>query len=217
MSGSHLPSDYNSRTLVSPCECVRVPELQDLESSIAPTDRSLVAAVRDGDARAAEELYERYARRLVGLVRSKMGAKLRAAMEPEDIVQSVFMSIFRGVREGSFDAPPGNTLWNLLAVIAVNKTRRRARFNRAEKRNDDRNLAWEESSEVDDRFQLNAAEVKLSLEETLEHLRPVDREILLHRMNGESVDDISKSIGRTGRTVERSLKRSREKLADLLL
>ena len=29
--------------------------------------------------------------------------------EPEDIVQSVFKSVFRGMQSGNYDAPPGET------------------------------------------------------------------------------------------------------------
>ncbi len=56
-----------------------------------------------------------------------MADLLRAQTEPEDIVQSVFKSVFRGMNTGNYDAPQGGTLWHLMAVIAVHKVRRNAR------------------------------------------------------------------------------------------
>ena len=90
------------------------------------TDQALVMAVRSGDDRSVTELYDRYARRVFALVDSQMSDWLRSVTEPEDIVQSVFKSMFRGLQGGHFEAPPGNTLWSLIAVVAVRKTRRRA-------------------------------------------------------------------------------------------
>ena len=83
------------------------------------SDQTLVIAVRNGDQRSATELYDRYARRAFGLVHAQMSNWLATVTEPDDIVQSVFKSVFRGVTSGKYEAPEGNTLWSLIAVIAV--------------------------------------------------------------------------------------------------
>ena len=67
-----------------------------------------------------------------------MGVKLRASTEAEDIVQSVFRSMFRGVQEGNYEVEPGSTLWNLLAVISLSKLRRRALHQNAQRRDSER-------------------------------------------------------------------------------
>ncbi|MFY8058631.1 MAG: RNA polymerase sigma factor [Planctomycetaceae bacterium] len=85
------------------------------------SDRTLVARLREGDESAANELYRRYAGRLHGLADRQMSAGIRRTHEPDDIVQSAFRSLFRGVSAGSYDAPEGNSLWSLLAVIAIHK------------------------------------------------------------------------------------------------
>lgn len=161
-------------------------------------------------------LYDRYARRVFGLVESKLGARLRASTEPEDVVQSVFKSMFRGVQSGHYDAPPGTTLWNLLAVIAVHKLRRKAVHYAAQCRDSKRNV----SLEVVDGVSLDESSLEfleMTLRETLETLRPLDREILSLRIERYTVDEISDQTGRSRRTVERSLQRSREQLSSLLL
>ena len=102
------------------------------------TDHSLALRVKDGDQEAARDLYERYVQRVFGLVDSKLGAKLRATTDAEDIVQSVFRSMFRGMQAGSYGVEPGSTLWNLLAVISLTKLRRRAHHQTAQRRDVDR-------------------------------------------------------------------------------
>ena len=184
---------------------------------LSVTDRSLLKLVRGGDEDAATTLYERYARRVFGLVESQLGDRLRANTEPEDVVQSVFKSMFRGVQAGHYDAPPGTTLWNLLAVIAVHKLRRKAGHHSAQRRDAKRNVPLET---IDDGLALDQTSIEfleVSVRETLELLRPLDREILSLRIERYTVDEISIETGRSRRTVERSLQRSRERLASLLL
>jgi RNA polymerase sigma-70 factor (ECF subfamily) len=173
--------------------------------------------VRDGDEDAANVLYERYARRVLGLVEAKLGARLRTTTEPEDVVQSVFKSMFRGVQSGNYDAPPGSTMWNLLAVIAVNKLRRRAVHQSAQRR-DIRRLVSIETVEADDVIDESSVEfLQICVRETLGLLRSLDREIVSLRIQGHAVDEISEITGRSRRTVERCLQKSRKQLASLLL
>ncbi len=181
------------------------------------TDRSLLVLVRGGDEDAAKALYERYARRVFGLVESKLGERLRASTETEDVVQSVFKSMFRGVRSGHYDAPPGSTLWNLLAVISVHKLRRRANHQSAQRRDSSRNVSLDTLADQISSDEDSVEFLEICLRETLEILRPVDREILSLRIQGHTVDEISEISGRSRRTVERSLQKSRERLASLLL
>src|SRR5256714_9755538 len=60
-----------------------------------PTDHHLVAAVRAGDERAFERLYERYQRRIAAYIYGMVNDYARA----EDIAQDVFMSALRRMRE----------------------------------------------------------------------------------------------------------------------
>jgi RNA polymerase sigma-70 factor (ECF subfamily) len=181
------------------------------------TDQALVIAARGGDDLAATELYNRYARRVFALVHSQMSDWLRSVTEPEDIVQSVFKSMFRGLQGGQFEAPPGNTLWSLIAVIAVRKTRRRATHHSAQRRDAHRVAPLREGDATSASEQLTLKVLEMDLGQTLATLRESDRKVLLARIQGHSVEEIAQIMGRTGRTIERSLQRIREQLADLLL
>ncbi|QDT04054.1 RNA polymerase sigma factor [Rubripirellula lacrimiformis] len=195
-----------------------IPETTDsAPSMLTRSDQSLVRMVRDGDEHAASQLYDRYARRVLGLVDAKLGSKLRVSTEPEDIVQSVFRSMFRGVQTGNYDAPPGKTLWNLLAIIAVSKLRDQANRHSAQCRDASRNVRLSEDSQNLEINNDSLEFLKLCLRETLETLRPLDREVLTLRIQGHSIDEISQSISRSHRTVERMLQKSRQRLADMLL
>lgn len=179
----------------------------------------MVVLVRDGDEQAAETLYDRYARRVLGLVQSKLGAQLGSMTEPEDIVQSVFRSVFRGMQSGNYDAPPGKTLWNLLAVIAVSKLADQANHHSAQCRDASRNVSLDITADnhanAIDESSVDFFEV--CMQESLDILRPLHRQILSLRIQGHSVNEIRDITGRSRRTVERSLQKSRKLLAESLL
>ena len=188
-------------------------------SDLSATDRSLVVMMRAGDQDAATLLYERYAKRVFGLVRSQLGQRLSSTTEPDDIVQSVFKSIFRRVQSGNYDAPDETTLWNLLAVIAVNKLRGKANYHGAQRRDIDRIESLE--SEVGESMRVAESAsiefLEICIREALDLLRPTDQQILSLRIQSFTIDEISEQTGRSKRTVERSLQQSRKRLSDLLL
>ena len=81
-----------------------------------------VAALKAGDAAAAQPLWERYHRQLVALARRKLDASRRRAADEEDVVQSAFHSFFRGVARGRFpQLNDRDNLWRLLVVITARK------------------------------------------------------------------------------------------------
>ena len=81
-----------------------------------------VAALKDGDAAAAQPLWERYYRRLVGLARAKLRSAHRRAVDEEDVVQGAFHSFYQGIARGKFPQLDGrDDLWRLLVVITARK------------------------------------------------------------------------------------------------
>ena len=63
-------------------------------SAIQPTDEELLARVADGDRDAFGDLYQRYARAVLGLAIRRLGDRGRA----EDAVQAAFASVWRAAR-----------------------------------------------------------------------------------------------------------------------
>ncbi len=179
------------------------------------SDKSLVLAVRSGDEQAATELYRRYAARVFGLVQAQMGDFLRTRTDPEDIVQSVFKSIFRGMSSGGYDAPDGGSLWQLMAVIAVNKVRRNASRQSASKRDARKTECL--PSEDFATAEPSLSEIEVAITESIECLESSEREIVWLRVRGYSVEDIADRLGKSRRTVERLLQHARRTLAHELL
>ena len=181
------------------------------------TDRSLVARLKDGDETAATELYRRYAARLHGMVDRQMSAGIRRTHEPDDIVQSAFRSLFRGVSSGSYDAPAGNSLWSLLAVIAIHKVRRKVSRDRSVVAGSFVQMENEPSSFQEIPGTISEQQFESSLNEAIEFLQPHEREIVALRVQEFTVEEISERAARSCRTVERTLQRIREKLSEKLL
>src|SRR5919199_1055829 len=113
---------------------VAAPQADPPPPSDTLSDRRLLERFQKGDREAAGLLYARYADRLRALTRRKSSSALACRLDPDDIVQSVFRNFFHAAQEGGYDVPPGEDLWKLLLVIALNKIRARGTFHRAAKR-----------------------------------------------------------------------------------
>jgi RNA polymerase sigma-70 factor, ECF subfamily len=96
------------------------------------TTQSLIDAAREGDETAWSELHVRYRRILALLVRSSRPSSLKGRVGTEDIVQSAFLSAFRGLN-GYEDRGPGSFL-SWLKKILQNRIAERLRQHQAEKR-----------------------------------------------------------------------------------
>lgn len=175
------------------------------------SDGSLLRRLRGGQQDAATELYLRYASRLRALVRGRCSSRLAQRLEPDDIVQSVFRRFFRRVVQGDYDVPPGEELWGLLLVIALNKVRSEEAFHRAAKR-DVRLVASDEPepAATDD------ALLSLYVQDALARLPELHRQLAEWRVQGHDVAEIAAKAGRSKRTVERLLQDVRARLRQLL-
>jgi RNA polymerase sigma-70 factor (ECF subfamily) len=177
----------------------------------------LLARLRKGQQDAATELYFRYAQRLRALVRARCSQQLARRLEPDDIVQSVFRRFFRRVLQGDYDVPPGEELWGLLLVIALNKIRTEETFHRAGKRDvrisaqpGDAGLL--ETCAVDD-----SALLEVCVEDVLGQLPAAHRHLVELRIQGHEVAELARLTGRSKRTVERILQDVRSRLRGLLV
>src|SRR5213082_599403 len=75
-----------------------------------------------GDAAAAQQLWQRYFGRLVGLARVKLRGAPRGMADEEDVALSAFDSFYRGVEQGRFlQLNDRDNLWSLLVVITARK------------------------------------------------------------------------------------------------
>lgn len=193
---------------------------ENVEASI---DR-VVADLSIGDDGSFADLFDRYAARLAGLVRKRLGWKLARKIDPDDVVQSVFKS-FVGLqrrRDVDCDAP---ALWGLLALMAKRKCGHKiAHFTAAcrDVRAEESVLSAEPAGDADVRRFVEAisrepdpqeaAAVFETIRNLLEGLDDRDRTIVRRSLEGLSVEEISQEVQRSERTVQRVLKRLGETL-----
>jgi DNA-directed RNA polymerase specialized sigma24 family protein len=77
---------------------------------------------RAGDAEAAQQLWQRYFERLVGLARVKLRGAPHGMVDEEDVALSAFDSLYRGIEDGRFpQLHDRDNLWSLLVVITARK------------------------------------------------------------------------------------------------
>jgi RNA polymerase sigma-70 factor, ECF subfamily len=189
----------------------------------SPSFRDLKKRLASGDPSAPEELVNKFARRLVALARTRLNSRLRAKMDPEDVVQSVWKSFFWRQEHGDFELHNWSSLWGLLAAITLRKCGHQVDYFSAARRNIDRERSPRASAESSASFEAFAreptpAEVAVvvdTLEQAMRGLEDYHRDILQLRLQGYSVAEISDQVGYTERTVHRVLERVRHRLERL--
>jgi len=181
----------------------------------------LVSRLHRGDSSAAEEVFRRFAGRLIGLARQRLREQVRSKVDPEDVMQSVLKSFFLRYADGQYELENWDSLWSLLTLITLRKCGYKQRHFRAARRDVRREVAARPSEEDSgDRWQAIAREPSPAeaavLAETVEHLLhgldERDRGILELRLQGETAVRISEQLGYSLRTVERVLEHARKRL-----
>jgi RNA polymerase sigma factor (sigma-70 family) len=181
----------------------------------------LMDCLRRGDEDAASEVFHRFAQRLIALARSQLNSWLRSRVEPEDVIQSVFRSFFTRFESGQFQLGNWDNLWTVLTLITVRKCANRAEFWQAAKRDLQReaNLPRHnnplEEALARDPTPSQAAILSETVERLMKKIQEQDRSILTLHLQGCDIAAISAQVGRTERTVRRTLERIRRMLIRL--
>jgi len=178
--------------------------------------------LKEGDPDAAQKLWERYFRRLVGLARKKLRAAPRRAADEEDVALSAFDSFCRGAEQDRF--PQLNDrfdLWQLLVLLTARKAIDLAQHERRQKRgggavideaalphpvdSSAQGAALEQfaAPEPTPAFAAQVAEECRRLLECLDN--PDLRRVALLKVEGYSNEEIAAQLGCGLRTVERRL------------
>lgn len=184
--------------------------------------------LRASDQDAARKLWDHYFQRLIAEARKWLHSSTTRTFSEEDVALSVFASFCQGVSEGQFDRI-GNRddLWRLLVVITHGKVVDRRRRATRQKRGGNLVTRGEsifmDGSTEERRRGLDSLvsdapppEFLATVSEEfrrLLHLLGDDvlRKIAQARMEGYSVEEISKEMGISVRTVERKIRLIRER------
>jgi RNA polymerase sigma-70 factor (ECF subfamily) len=180
--------------------------------------------LRAGDDAAARVVFERFARRLIGLARRQFHASLKHKVDPEDVVQSAYKSFFRGFDEGKLTVGNWDDLWELLTLITLRKCADRVEYHRAACRDASREVpaAAEADGEASgmealsrEPTPLEAAILSETAEQLLARLDEDERPIVELSLQGYTTQEISQQVDRPERTVRRLRERVRHRLERL--
>lgn len=172
---------------------------------------SWLSDVLSGRPGSESELVARYTRRLLGFARRQLPEHIRRRVDPEDVVQSVYRSFFRRLNDGHFSLEDSHDVWRLLAAMTFHKARNAVKFHERERRDARR----ERTIDPDDRQLDPAMEMEPGPKEVdwlfealntlLSVLTDEQREIVVRRLEGHSIRQISEAVGLSRRTVLRVL------------
>jgi RNA polymerase sigma factor (sigma-70 family) len=170
--------------------------------------------LKAGDPEAAEQLWQRFSPRLLGLARKTLGNVACRNSDAEDAAQSAFVSFWKRASSGRFaNGLNRDDLWNVLGVITVRKARRQLRREMTLKRGGG-HVVLESSagSDTDRPFRLDeqaagipVEQLDQTVEELLNALDEEPRAIVLLKLMEYTNREIAELRGCTERKVERKL------------
>ena len=180
----------------------------------------LLNDLRAGDEQAACQIVDQHTDALVAVARRQMGAKLARRVDPEDIIQSTYRSLFVRMQQGEYELSSGRDLWKLLVTITLNKVRSKAKYHRTVRRDMDRDQSvatdgagcFANQSPASGPTPDDAAALVDELQAVLTGVKPRDLQIVELRLQGSSTAEISQETGRSERSVRRILQHLGEQL-----
>jgi RNA polymerase sigma-70 factor (ECF subfamily) len=165
---------------------------------------------------APEDVFARYADRLVRVAEQHLSRKLAGRLDGEDVVQSAFRTFFRRSAAGEFRIDTSAQLWRLLLTITLRKARAQGRRHSAGKR-----AAAAEAGEPtapladDEPGPAEAAALVDQIEALLRGLPALYAQILERRLEGRPVAEIADQLGLSRQTIYRALNLLQERLTQL--
>lgn len=189
-------------------------ELSKVSISVAEetSDHALLEAWRQGNPHAADVLVQRYLARLTALARARLSHQLRRRVDPEDVVFSAWRSFFVAARTDRVAVTDDDNLWPLLLTFTLRKVTRVADYHTAQQRHPDHEVDfhWPEAVVAHDPTPEAAALVAEETEALLSQFEDRDRDILVRRLQGETIEQIAVATQLSDRTIRRVTERARE-------
>jgi RNA polymerase sigma-70 factor (ECF subfamily) len=179
----------------------------------------LMERLRTGEPRAAEELFARYANRLISLADQNLSRKLAPRLDGADVVQSVFRTFFRRSAAGEFHIDGSDELWRLLVQITLQKVRAKARQHTAGVRavtveEPGGGAAFLARALAHEPGPAEVAAFVDQIETLLLGLPTLYGDILRLRLEGHSISDAAPKLGVSRRTVHRALQLLQHRLSE---
>jgi RNA polymerase sigma factor (sigma-70 family) len=183
--------------------------------SSPPSVTTWLQLLRAGDPAGAQQLWERYYAALVRLAHDHLAARVRRGVDAEDIALSAFASFCRGAAEGRFPRlNDRHDLWRLLFTLTVRRAADHARREDRQRRGGGQHIDVADLLDLPDadldRLPGNtpdpawAAAVADEVRAVLAGLPRDDlRRLTQLRLEGYTLPEIARQLGRSVRSIER--------------
>jgi RNA polymerase sigma-70 factor (ECF subfamily) len=176
-----------------------------------------VRRIRAGDAQAAQELVQRYESAIRMEVRMRLSdPRLSRVFDSMDICQSVLSSFFLRAASGQYDLDRPENLLRLLVAIAQNKVAFQARRQRAQRRDQRREVALGvgvDEPALADPSPSRVVAGKDLLETFLSRLSGEERQLADRRALGCEWAEIAAELGGTAQARRKQLSRAVDRVA----
>ncbi|MGE3172087.1 MAG: RNA polymerase sigma factor [Planctomycetota bacterium] len=191
----------------------------DREPGAPSLSIDLVRRIQAGDTAAWDELYMRYRDRLLLSIRCRLGPTLRARLQSEDVLHSVFGDVLHHDLRGFAPQPGG--LDRYLHTCVLNKIRNKADFFGAQKRRGDApltdSLAGRLPAAVGGELGYVDAARYERLERAIGQLPVEMREaLLLRRIEGLGNQEVAAELGKSPEAASKLYNRALARLGTLL-
>ena len=191
---------------------------------MTPSFLDLLQRLESGDAEAAALVFDRYARRLIGLSRRQLDKRVRGKVDADDVVNSVIRTFCRRAAERPFDLDGPDGLWALLVEIALRKCGRWNRHFHTRKRDVRREQTPPPLADSDCAVEPHdrAApwpEDEVVLRETVERLLGAlderTRTVCEMRLQGYEIKEIAVALNCTEATINRKIRNIKDRMKEL--
>jgi len=191
----------------------------------------LLQRVLKGESAPLDQLFRRVGRRLMALIYVRMSHRLRSLMEPEDVLQEVYIEALRQL-PGFEDRGPGS-FYAWLAAVAVNRILNLEQFAAAGKRDPHKEVKLRAAGDTNstgagfgadpaaDQTSPSQAVIRWEAFEqvraALEQLPPRERDVItLRYLQGQSTAETAQALSLDANQVYVALSRGLDRVRELL-
>lgn len=181
-----------------------------------------IAALRGNDHEAAQRLWDRYFKGLLGVARHELAKRgPQAINDDDDVALSAFHAFCHGLNGGQYpDLRNRDDLWGLLVVITARKANDRAKGELAQKRGGGQLPLSLDALTADQLMRLceerpdphMAALIADEWTRLLQSLEEPLQQVMIWKLEGLTNSEISERSGCTRQTIQRRLRLIRETL-----
>lgn len=184
--------------------------------------RALLDRAESGDSEAARELFEDYGRHVLRAVRHTLNARLRQLFDSQDLVQSVWKSIFENKDSlGTFESP--EAMIAFLTTVARRKVAYKVRryLGKTQKTNMNRVTSLDQMeapiafADRRERAPDETAEWRDHWDNLVGGLSDRDQRILELRRDGLTNPEITDTLSVSERTIQRVINRASERFQEV--